>query len=63
MATTYILVRSAYPNPTAPFYSCWRVTYKGQRPSILVKQQQTVLLIGAAHRNLFPVLSSASKPH
>ncbi|HRK28265.1 MAG TPA: hypothetical protein PK239_13395, partial [Chitinophagales bacterium] len=39
-----------------PIYEGWSVTYnsKGQRPVILVEQQQTVFLSGAAHRNLLP---------
>jgi|GEM_PF-1962905 len=39
------------------------VTHKGQRPVILVEQQQTVLLSGAAHRNLLPVLTSAGNSY
>jgi len=37
--------------------------YKGQRPVILVEQMRNALLKGAAHRNLLPVLSCASKLH
>jgi len=45
LVTTYILVRCTYPNPNAPFYSCWWVTHKGQRPVILVKHLQTLLQV------------------
>jgi len=63
LVATYILVRCTLPKPNASFYSCWLLTHKGQRPVILVEQQQTVLVKGAAHRHLLSNLTSVPKPY